>query len=141
MSQETVLMFGIFDMLHVGHVRALKQAASLGDSLVVGLPSDAVVAEDKGKLPIIEMQYRVEMIGSLACVSEVVTYYEFEFLAALNYVKPDILAVSTTWGREKRHLDAERWMAEHDGKVVVIPYFDGESTTKIKQRVVDQWRQ
>lgn len=141
MTPKAVLMFGIFDMLHIGHVRALNHAVTYGDSLVVAIPSDDVVAEDKGRKPIIRLADRMEMLSSIKSVTSVYPYHKFEFIDTLNRIDPDILAVSTTWGREERHLAAEQWIKERNRKIVVIPYYGDESTTRIKQRVIDQWQQ
>ena len=133
----TVYMPGLWDLLHVGHVRALKRAKSLGHSLVVGVPSDEVVKEDKGRYPIIPLKHRLEMVRSLEVVDWAYVYTELGFLAHLNQLRPQILAVGSTWGSEQRHKDAEEWVETHQRKKVVIPYCDETSTTEICKKVLE----
>jgi glycerol-3-phosphate cytidylyltransferase len=128
-------MPGVWDLLHVGHVLALARARLAGDRLVVGVPSDEVVQQDKGAPPVIPLVDRVAMLRALRCVDEAIPYYRLEFLTHLEMVRPAVLAVGETWGREKRHADAEAWCMVNGCQVVTVPYHPGESSTKIKERV------
>ena len=65
----TVITFGTFDLLHIGHVRLLTRAASLGDRLVVGVSTDALSISKKGKAPVFPERDRMEIVGALGCVS------------------------------------------------------------------------
>ncbi len=67
----TVITFGTFDLLHVGHVRLLQRAARLGDRLVVGVSTDALNLKKKGKLPVFRERDRLEIVKALHCVDEV----------------------------------------------------------------------
>lgn len=67
---KLVLCGGVFDLLHVAHLRHLEEARSMGDRLVVGLTMD-VVAEREKRKPIIPEAERMEMLLGLACVSNV----------------------------------------------------------------------
>ncbi len=129
---------GVFDLLHIGHVSILERARSLGDKLIVGVPSDDVVVEDKGKLPIIKLQHRLRMLSSLRCVDVAVPYPKLEFITHLCMFKPDILAVGDTWGCWQRHLDAERWVEEHGKRMVRLPYSKEISTTEIIDRITNR---
>jgi glycerol-3-phosphate cytidylyltransferase len=71
LSNRTVITFGTFDVLHVGHIRVLKRAAELGDRLVVGVSADALNMAKKGRAPVFDQDERVEIISSLAMVDEV----------------------------------------------------------------------
>lgn len=126
---------GCWDLLHVGHVAFLKRAKALGDRLIVGVPSDSVVLEDKGKLPIITLTSRMEMLASLRCVDRVASYHKLDFMSHLREFRPDVLAVGEFWGRERRHKDAELYMGSNGGAVVTIPYTQEESTTQIIERI------
>lgn len=126
---------GCWDLLHVGHLAFLERAASLGDNLIVGVPSDDVVLQDKGDLPIIPLMDRLRMVQSLRCVTCAVPYYRLEFLHHLNMLRPDILAVGETWGHDQRHIDAEAWVSSAGSRLVKLPYSMDDSTTAIKQRI------
>ena len=67
---RTIITFGTFDLLHIGHINILKRAKAEGTRLVVGIPSDYLVSVKKGKKPIINQDNRLEIIQSLACVDE-----------------------------------------------------------------------
>jgi glycerol-3-phosphate cytidylyltransferase len=70
-SQRTVITFGTFDVLHVGHVRVLKRAAELGDRLVVGVSADALNIAKKGRAPVFSQAERLEIVGALRMVDDV----------------------------------------------------------------------
>ena len=67
----TVITFGTYDLVHVGHVRLLRRAAALGNRLVVGVSTDALNLAKKGYTPVFPQQDRVEIIGALDCVDDV----------------------------------------------------------------------
>jgi D-beta-D-heptose 7-phosphate kinase/D-beta-D-heptose 1-phosphate adenosyltransferase len=86
-----VLTNGVFDLLHVGHVRYLQQASTLGDVLVVGLNSDTSTQRLKGpQRPLIPEDERAEVLAALACV-DVVTLFEEDTAETLVAVlRPDV---------------------------------------------------
>lgn len=126
---------GVWDLLHVGHVSALTTAKSFVETLIVGVPTDTIVQEDKGIIPIISVEDRVKMLQSLRAVDVAAVYYELDFLPHLRMFKPDILFVGEDWGALQRHQDAEYWVVEHKKRLVRIPRYRAESTTKIKERI------
>lgn len=70
-TTKTVITFGTFDLLHVGHVRILERAAKLGTKLVVGISSDALNISKKDRAPVINIHDRVRIVSALKCVDEV----------------------------------------------------------------------
>ena len=76
---------GVWDLLHVGHVAILRRAKGFCERLVVGVPADDVVIEDKNKPPAITLEHRVELLQELRCVDVVLPYYKLEFLNPLNF--------------------------------------------------------
>src|SRR5687768_11865908 len=94
----TVYTPGVWDLLHIGHVFFLQTARTLGGQLVVGVASDNVVWEDKGRLPIIHERDRRYIISSLKCVATAAIYYNLDFLPHLKVWEPQILAVGEFWG-------------------------------------------
>lgn len=103
---------GSFDVLHVGHIRMLREAKGLGDILVVLLNSDASVRVYKGPgRPIIPQDERAEMLAALECVDYVVLFDEITPKATLDVIKPDVYASGSEWG-----LDCiEREVVERNG--------------------------
>ena len=68
---RTVITFGTFDVLHVGHVRVLKRAAEYGDRLVVGVSADELNIAKKGRAPVFDQDERLEIVSSLKVVDDV----------------------------------------------------------------------
>jgi D-beta-D-heptose 7-phosphate kinase/D-beta-D-heptose 1-phosphate adenosyltransferase len=91
-GKRTVFTNGCFDLLHVGHVAYLEEAASLGDLLIVAVNSDASVKRLKGPTrPIIRERERAMMLASLACVSIVVIFEPDTPLELIRLIRPDVL--------------------------------------------------
>jgi glycerol-3-phosphate cytidylyltransferase len=66
---KTVITFGTFDVFHVGHLRMLQRAKALGDRLVVGVSTDKLNYEKKGRFPVYSESERIEIVSALGCVS------------------------------------------------------------------------
>jgi glycerol-3-phosphate cytidylyltransferase len=71
LNERTVITFGTFDVLHVGHTRVLERARALGDRLVVGVSADHLNVIKKGRAPVLSQDERLEIVGSLRMVDEV----------------------------------------------------------------------
>ncbi|MGZ4776240.1 MAG: adenylyltransferase/cytidyltransferase family protein [Oryzihumus sp.] len=98
MSERTVITFGTFDVLHVGHVRVLQRAAGLGDRLVVGVSADQLNISKKGRAPVFSQEERLEIVGSLKMVDEV--FVEESLELKRDYVtqfQADVLAMGNDW--------------------------------------------
>ena len=126
---------GVWDLLHVGHVSFLQRARSLGTMLIVGVPTDNTVREDKGEPPLIPCEDRVKMLRALCYVDHALPYSTLDFLNHLNLFQPSVLAIGQNWGKETRHKLAEHWAERNGCRIVILPYTQRESTTKIKERV------
>tara|TARA_B110000503_G_C7010200_1_gene355333 strand:- start:344 stop:736 length:393 start_codon:yes stop_codon:yes gene_type:complete len=68
---KRVITFGTFDVFHVGHLRILERAASFGSRLVVGVSTDQLNINKKGRPPVYHQDERMEIIAALKCVDEV----------------------------------------------------------------------
>ena len=100
-GRRVVLANGCFDLLHVGHVRYLSAARSLGDALVVGLNSDASVRRLKGPgRPVMPADERAELIGALAAVDLVVVFDDDRADALIARLRPDVHAKGTDYTEE-----------------------------------------
>ncbi len=94
----TVITFGTFDVLHVGHVRVLNRAAALGDRLVVGVSSDALNFSKKGRNPVFTQDERTEIVSNLKVVHTV--FVEESLEQKREYVQQhtaDILVMGDDW--------------------------------------------
>ena len=133
-----VYTVGTFDLLHVGHVALLNHCKSLGDTLAVGVASDAVVNIYKPNLPIVPLDQRVEMLQSLSCVDIVRPYYELEYISGCKAVNVDIFVIGEDWGVEQHNLDVDSYLKTIGKKITQVSYNSRTSSTKIKEMVLAQ---
>jgi D-glycero-beta-D-manno-heptose 1-phosphate adenylyltransferase len=131
---RVVLTNGAFDLLHVGHVRALEDAKSRGDFLVVGVNTDASVRASKGPTrPIVPEAERAELVAALGCVDCVVLFSETTAEALVRRVRPRIYAK----GRDYRGDD----LPERDavlsvgGEIALVGDPKDHSTTDVVARI------
>ncbi len=125
----TVITFGTFDVLHVGHVRVLTRSAALGDRLVVGVSSDALNFSKKGRNPVFSQDERVEIVASLKVVDEV--FVEESLEQKREYVlehEADILVMGDDWSGKFDYLS-------DICKVVYLPRTPSVSTTAIIEHI------
>jgi rfaE bifunctional protein nucleotidyltransferase chain/domain len=100
-GKRLVLANGCFDLLHVGHVRYLSQARSLGDALLVGINGDASVRRLKGPgRPIMTAIERAEIVGALGSVDAVVIFEDDTADALVALLRPDVHARGTDYTAE-----------------------------------------
>ena len=101
-----VITFGTFDIFHVGHVRILERAKAMGDTLIVGVSSDALNQSKKGRLPVYSQAERVKIISALKCVDEVFIEESLELKG--EYIKQhnaDILVMGDDWQGKFDHFN------------------------------------
>ncbi len=126
---------GVFDILHPGHIRYLKEARALGDMLIVGVNGDSS-ARAQGKAPdrpINPEAERCEVLSALACVDAVVVFDEDTPHNIIKAIQPDILVKGADWGEDA--IVGRDIVEARGGKVVRLPLADGYSTTRILERV------
>jgi len=134
-GKRIVFTNGCFDLLHPGHLHTLVQARALGDVLTVGVNSDASVKRLKGaKRPILNQGERVAILAALEAVDYVTVFEEDTPRELILLLQPDVLVKGGDWrvGAVVGKEEVESW----GGKVVVIPYLTGSSTTDIIERVL-----
>jgi rfaE bifunctional protein nucleotidyltransferase chain/domain len=133
-GKTVVTTNGCFDVLHVGHLRSLRQAKAKGDVLIVGINSDASVRALKGKgRPIVPARERAEMVAALEPVDAVVIFNEKDPRAWLAKLRPN---VHTKGSDRKMEEILEREIVEKNGgAVVLLPIRKGKSTTDIIQKI------
>ncbi len=121
---------GCFDLLHAGHVSTVSAARALGDCLIVCLNSDASVRRLKGsRRPLVDEQGRTLVLAALACVDAVAVFDEDTPSELLRALRPDVWAKGGDYsGAGLPEADVLR---EWGGQVVLLPYVDGHSTSKL----------
>ena len=127
---------GVFDLLHIGHVRYLSQARDLGDVLIVAINSDRCVRELKGAdRPIIDQDERAEILAALRSVTCVTIFDEISPRALIGKLLPDVLVKGGDYALDEIHGREEVEAA--GGRVVSLPFVEGESTSAIIDRMRD----
>ncbi|OGW84457.1 MAG: hypothetical protein A3C35_02910 [Omnitrophica bacterium RIFCSPHIGHO2_02_FULL_46_11] len=138
MSRKRIRVYipGVFELFHVGHLQALEKAKRLGTHLIVGIQGDQGVRRQKGHDPTVRLNDRKKIVSSIECVDQVITYSSPDQTKVLNFLKPDILAVSEFYGLDDLGQMETLVSADRLGiKVTRIPYLKGISTTLIKRKI------
>jgi D-beta-D-heptose 7-phosphate kinase / D-beta-D-heptose 1-phosphate adenosyltransferase len=132
--ERVVFTNGCFDILHRGHVAYLHEARSLGDRLVVGINTDASVRRLKGEgRPVVQEDDRAFVLAGLACVDAVTSFDEdtpAELIAALI---PDVLVKGGDYTPDA--VVGRDLVEAAGGRLVLIPFVSGRSTTGILERI------
>jgi rfaE bifunctional protein nucleotidyltransferase chain/domain len=133
-GRKVVFTNGCFDLLHVGHVRYLREARGLGDVLVVGVNSDASVRAIKGPpRPLQPEADRAEILASLECV-DYVTIFDEEIPAELiAAIVPDVLVKGGDWPLDQ--IVGRDTVEAGGGTVTTIPLVEGRSTSALLKRL------
>jgi len=127
---QLVFTNGVFDLLHVGHVRYLAQARALGDVLVVAINSDRAVRELKGPdRPVFNEAERAEILAALRHVSYVTVFDDISPRSLIARLLPDVLVKGGDYGLDQIHGREEVEAA--GGKVISLPFVEGASTTSL----------
>ncbi len=129
MASKTVITFGTFDVLHVGHIRVLNRAAELGDRLVVGVSSDALNFSKKGRNPVFSQDERLELVSNVKSVDKV--FVEESLDLKRDYIcehRADVLVMGDDWAGK---FDFVNDLCD----VVYLPRTPSVSTTAIIEHI------
>ena len=120
---------GVFDILHIGHLKLLRHAYSLGNRLIVGINSDASVKRLKGDLrPINDQDTRKELLLELGFVDDVIIFDEDTPLEAMTKLEPDIIVKGGDY-------TFDTVVGNHLAKVIIFPTVEGHSTTSTIKKI------
>ncbi|TRO48976.1 FAD synthase [Candidatus Bathyarchaeota archaeon] len=145
-KREVVLASGVFDLLHLGHVRFLEEAKKAGGKnaeLIVIIARDSTVENKKGRKPIMSENQRRALVESLKVVDEAVLGFEkFDLGDVVERIKPDIIAL----GYDQKEVEkaTKKYVNSHklDIRVVRIGKFEEDeldSSSKIRQKIVEKF--
>ena len=138
-GKKVVFTNGCFDILHVGHIRYLKEAKGYGDILIVAVNSDLSVKSIKGdKRPIVSQSERAEVVAALEMVDYVTMFDEDTPYNIIKKLQPDVLIKGGDWTIDK--IIGRDIVEARGGKVIAIPFIEGASTTGIVERVLERYR-
>jgi rfaE bifunctional protein nucleotidyltransferase chain/domain len=133
-GKSLVFTNGVFDLLHVGHVRYLAEARALGDALIVAVNSDRTVRELKGEgRPLISENERAEILAALRQVDYVTIFDAVSPRSLIARLLPDVLVKGGDYGLDEIHGREEVEAA--GGRVVSLPFVAGASTSTIIEKM------
>lgn len=131
-GRKVVWTNGCFDILHVGHLRSLRDAKALGDILIVGLNSDSSVRTNKGAgRPIVPQDERAELLAALEPVDYVAIFEELDPVAAIQLLQPDIHCKGAEYADGRRPVPERDTVLAYGGEIRYLPIHEGHSTTHL----------
>jgi rfaE bifunctional protein nucleotidyltransferase chain/domain len=135
-GRKLVFTNGVFDLLHVGHVRYLQEARALGDALLVAVNGDASVRALKGPTrPINAEADRAEVLAALACVDHVIIFHEERVTELVHAIQPQIYAKGGDYTIESLNREEVAALREHGAEIRILPMVAGKSTTSTIQKM------
>jgi len=133
-GRRLVFTNGVFDLIHVGHVRYLTEARTLGDCLLVAVNSDRCVRQLKGESrPIFNENERAEILAALRMVDYVTIFDDVSPRTLISKLLPDVLVKGGDYGLDEIHGREEVEAA--GGRVISLPFVEGASTTSIIEKM------
>ena len=133
-GNSLVFTNGVFDLLHVGHVRYLEQARALGDVLLVAINSDRTVRELKGPArPVFDQAERAEILAALRFVDYVIVFDDISPRSLIAELLPDVLVKGGDYQLDQIHGREEVEAA--GGRVIALPFVEGASTTEVIKKM------
>ena len=125
---------GVFDLLHPGHIRYLKEARALGDALIVAINSDRSVRANKGpERPINPERERAEVLQALDCVDVVTIFDEQTPHAIVTRIQPDVLVKGADWGADA--IVGRDVVEARGGRVVRLRLTEGFSSSQLIKHI------
>ncbi|GAB5617078.1 adenylyltransferase/cytidyltransferase family protein [Faecalimonas canis] len=131
---------GVYDMFHIGHLNVLNNAKKYCEYLIVGVSTDELVQEYKGKTPIIPYEERKAIVENIKCVDKVIPQKDMDKLKVLLEYNCDSIFVGDDWKGTEKWNNFEKQFAEYGIKVTYLPYTKGTSSTKLRE-VLDMFLQ
>jgi len=133
-GKRVVFTNGVFDLIHPGHVRYLRDARALGDALIVAVNSDRSARANKGEArPITAERERAEILSAVSAVDAVVIFDEDTPYEIVSLIQPDVLVKGADWG--PNDIVGRDIVEARGGRVVRIELAPGFSTTKLIEKI------
>ena len=138
-NKKIVTTNGVFDIIHIGHIRYLKEAKKLGDILIIGINSDASVKRIKdSKRPLNTENDRAEVLAALECVDYVTIFNEVNPIIFLRAVKPNIHVKGGDYNINQ--IIEKDTVEENKGEIKLIPEVKGYSTTDFIKKIIELYK-
>jgi len=133
-QKPIIYAYVVADLAHRGHLQFLKEAKKQGGKLIVGVLTDKATQQKKPP-PIMNYTERADLISEWKCVDQVVIQDDYSPLNNVIAIKPNILIESDSHQEQP----ANSYVKSYGGKVIIIPYYQHQSSTKIKEKILKQW--
>lgn len=138
-GDKIVFTNGCFDILHAGHIQYLEAAAQKGDRLIIAVNDDDSVKKLKGESrPINVLSSRLYLLASLQCVNAVCSFSEDTPIEVIKALKPDVLVKGGDYRADD--IVGAKEVASWGGKVEIIPFVEGYSTTKLESKILSLYK-
>lgn len=143
-GRRVVFTNGVFDLLHVGHLRYLRAARALGDLLVVGLNDDACTRRLKGpRRPLVPEAERAELLAALAPVDRVVLFGDDTAVALIEALRPAVYAKGGDYavapGDAGKPLPEAAAVRAYGGEIALLPFVPERSSSELVARIVARY--
>lgn len=126
---------GVFDMFHVGHLNILETAKKFCDFLIVGVTTDELCMQRKGKLPIVCQNDRVRIVEAIKYVDKVVLQSDMDKLNAVKQLNADVVFVGSDWEKTPEWIEYEKQFDSIGVKVMYLPHTDGISSSILREKI------
>ncbi|MEQ6250811.1 adenylyltransferase/cytidyltransferase family protein [Sulfitobacter sp. HNIBRBA3233] len=123
---------GVYDLFHVGHLNLLRRARAECDHLIVGVTSDALCLSRKKVAPVIPQDERMEIVGALRCVDEVVVQEDMNKYGAWEKYGFHKMFVGDDWKGHPNWVALEEWFQPHGVEIVYFPYTKHTSSSRLR---------
>lgn len=132
---------GAFDLFHVGHLRYLRAAAAQCQRLIVGVPTNEIVQANKGPPPVIPHAERMELVGALSCVAQVLAVSTpmrdtGPFADLMESLGVNAVFIGADWAGSPRWLALQPALAAKGIATHFLPRTPALSTTELRARIV-----
>jgi rfaE bifunctional protein nucleotidyltransferase chain/domain len=133
-GRKVVFSNGCFDLIHSGHVHVFKQAKKLGDVFIVAVNDDRSIKRIKGNSrPIFPLVERLEILEAIEYIDYLIPFSEETPQNVISTLLPDVLVKGEDWKRDE--VVGRKEVEEAGGEVVLVPLYEGQSTTSILEKI------
>lgn len=135
--KKTVLVFGVFDLLHPGHVAFLREAKRHGDKLIVVVTRDERAEDEKGRRPYYRLEERIGMLAALSCVDEAIAGDGAGEWTMIEKIRPDVICIGHDQDAERSKAAAQIGRLSVRPEMVRVRAFERErySTSVIRLKI------
>ena len=124
---------GTFDMFHIGHLNLIKNAKSRCDYLIVGVNTDQLVYEYKGKNTIVPLEERMEIVRSIRYVDEVMCIHSLDKKISWKQKHYDLLFIGDDWKGDSRWIATEEEMKQYGVETIFLPHTKNTNSTLLRE--------